>query len=160
MTNITMTLAEFEHLLDVHGSDRTRWPLHQRSAALALLAHDDTARRLLSEADALDRVLAAAPGAQSRSLDALAARIVASAASKPRLATATSVERSARVGRGAGRGEAWRAAALLAASLLVGVFVGVANPAGTVTTVFDDLRGETMTLSALGSGDYLDEDTL
>ena len=48
-----MTIAEFERLLDVYGSDRTRWPVEARASAGHLVARDRAARRLLAEAEAL-----------------------------------------------------------------------------------------------------------
>ena len=64
MTNTSnngMTLADFERLLDVYGGDRTRWPAEARAAAAQLVARDAKARRMLAEAEALDRVLERAP---------------------------------------------------------------------------------------------------
>ena len=45
-TSNTMTIAEFERLLDVYGSDRTRWPVEARASAGHLVARDRAARRL------------------------------------------------------------------------------------------------------------------
>ncbi|KAB2912397.1 MAG: hypothetical protein F9K29_19190, partial [Hyphomicrobiaceae bacterium] len=63
MTNAgnNMTQADFERLLEVYGSDRTRWPVEARTGASHLVARDAAARRLLAEAEALDRVLERAP---------------------------------------------------------------------------------------------------
>jgi hypothetical protein len=153
----TMTLSEFEHLLDGYGADRTRWPLKQRSAASALLAASPDARRLLAESEALDRVLAQAPGAKPRDLDALAARIVATASVTPRLAHATSIPSQGTI-RPSARQDVWRAAALLAASLLIGVFVGVSNPSGSVTNVLEGLSEGGPAI--VGATDTSDEDYL
>ena len=60
-TSNTMTIAEFERLLDIYGSDRTRWPVEARASAGHLVARDRAARRLLAEAEALDRALERAP---------------------------------------------------------------------------------------------------
>ena len=60
-TSNTMTIAELERLLDVYGSDRTRWPVEARASAGHLAARDRAARRLLAEAEALDRALERAP---------------------------------------------------------------------------------------------------
>jgi hypothetical protein len=38
MSNTSMTLIEFERLLDVYGGDRTRWPMEARAAAAHLVA--------------------------------------------------------------------------------------------------------------------------
>src|SRR5215470_16568610 len=81
----SMTLLEFERLLDVYGSDRTRWPVDARASAGQLAARDPAARRLLGEAEALDRVLERAPLPSLASEAALAARIVAAAQRSPRM---------------------------------------------------------------------------
>ncbi len=52
-----MDLARFEQLLDQHGADVARFPERERSAASALLAADPRARRLLAQAEALERGL-------------------------------------------------------------------------------------------------------
>jgi hypothetical protein len=126
-----MTLQDFQQLLDVYGAERTRWPLSARAGAAALLAADAGARRLLAEAAALDAVLArggvdVAP--ESAATAALAARIVAAAAKAPRIAAmseppALPLSTSRMIVR-PGRTDGLRAAAVLAASMVLGVFVG------------------------------------
>jgi hypothetical protein len=127
----TMTRQDFQHLIEVYGAERTRWPLSARAGAAALLAADAEARRMLAEAAALDAVLARgftdiAPDATVTA--ALAARIVASAAKAPRLAATSAPSAPLRVsGRPVSSGartDIWRAAALLAASMVLGIFVG------------------------------------
>src|SRR5215470_13350834 len=81
----SMTLLEFERLLDVYGSDRTRWPVDARASAGQLAARDPAARRLLGEAEALDRVLERAPLPSLASEAALADRIIAAAQRTPRM---------------------------------------------------------------------------
>jgi hypothetical protein len=126
-----MTRQDFQHLIEVYGAERTRWPLGARAGAAALLAADAEARRVLAEAAALDAVLARgvadiAPDATVSS--ALAARIVAAAAKAPRLAAISEPSGPLRVsGRPVSkdaRTDIWRAAAVLAASMVLGVFVG------------------------------------
>src|SRR5438046_2498673 len=85
MSNTSMTLADFERLLDVYGGDRTRWPAEARAAAAQLVARDGKARRLLAEAEALDRVLERAPLPALATEAALADRIVAAAQRSPRI---------------------------------------------------------------------------
>jgi hypothetical protein len=55
---MTMTLARFQHLLDVHGADLARWPQLQRAAAEGLLAADGAAVSALAQARALDALIA------------------------------------------------------------------------------------------------------
>src|SRR5215813_7366701 len=83
--NNSMTLAEFERLLEIYGSDRTRWPVEARACAGQLTARDPAACRLLVEAEALDRVLERAPLPSLASEAALAERIVAAAQRTPRM---------------------------------------------------------------------------
>jgi anti-sigma factor RsiW len=49
-----MTQAQFQRLLDVHGTDPSRWPADRRSAAEARLATDPAARHALDTARRLD----------------------------------------------------------------------------------------------------------
>jgi hypothetical protein len=127
----TMTRQDFQELLDVFGAERTRWPLSARAGAAALLASDAEARRLLAEAAALDALLArgvadSVPDIAATS--ALAARIVAAAAKTPRIAAASEPAKPLGVVSSSasrhGRTDVWRAAAVLAASMVLGVFVG------------------------------------
>jgi hypothetical protein len=55
---MTMTLARFQHLLDVHGADPARWPQPESAAAERLLAADDDATAALAQARALDAFIA------------------------------------------------------------------------------------------------------
>src|SRR5262245_58863389 len=85
MSNMDMTLVELEQLLDVYGADRVRWPAEARATAAQLAASDARARRLLAEAEALDRVLKSAPVPALAAEAALAERIVAAAQRSPRI---------------------------------------------------------------------------
>ena len=126
-----MTIAEFGHLLDVYGAERTRWPLGARAGAAALLASDRAARRLLAEASAFDTVLSKAPDAQSGETSALADRIMAATKRTPRLVA--SVQQPARPVSTPAAGwrrhlaterDVVRGVAVLAATLVIGIFVG------------------------------------
>jgi len=142
MSNTGMTLAEFARLLDVYGGDRTRWPAEARAAAAHLVARDAGARRLLAEAEALDRLLERAPLPALATEAALADRIVAAAQRSPRIATIAGA-RAAAFGatrRDAAAGAAATtmsvrsrprllsggagAAGLLVASLVIGIVIG------------------------------------
>ena len=146
MSNTGMTLADFERLLEVYGGDRTRWPAEARAAAAQLVAREPRARLLLAEAEALDRVLERAPLPSLASEAALAERIVAGAQRSPRmvrLPEGAAPAPPAAVGEGrvvplphVSRGgwrpllerpDVGRAAALFAASLAVGILIGLAN---------------------------------
>jgi hypothetical protein len=55
---MTMTLARFQRLLDVHGSDPARWPQPERAAAERLLTVDGAAAAAFAQARALDALIA------------------------------------------------------------------------------------------------------
>jgi hypothetical protein len=164
MTNMSegMTLAEFERLLDVYGGARTRWPAEARAAAAQLVARDAKARRLLVEAEALDRLLERAPLPSLAIEAALAERIVAAAQRSPRIvrtAPGSAVVVPMVAEKAVPREPAvpWkrqlfgadvRAAAVLAASLAVGVFIGMSNVPQSVVpelaSVMSDQGGYSM----------------
>lgn len=127
-TSALMSVSEFVELIDVHGADRTRWPLSARASAASLLAVSAEARRLLAEAGAFDAILSRASDVRGTDILELAARIVANRGDQ--LGTIVSkpvVTHSglATVRRGQQfRAELWPGAALLAASLMVGILLG------------------------------------
>lgn len=122
-------LDGLEQVLERFGSDRTRWPAPVRRDFAGLLSRDADAQKRLREAEALDRLLDLAPQPAVKT-QALADRILAAAekemlAAKPpkaRVAWAIFGRRAPRVGEAQ-----WPAAALLAASLVLGAFVGVSG---------------------------------
>jgi hypothetical protein len=158
MSNMSMTLAELGQLLDVYGADRVRWPAEVRAAAAPLIAKDAEARRLLAEAEALDRVLDSAPVPPLAIEAALAERIVAAAQRSPRIvkleearpvaatpvqaaglpAVATVSPRRARL-----LGREARAVGLLAASLVIGVVLGNSELTPQLLPELADIAGFT-----------------
>jgi hypothetical protein len=182
----TMTLPELERLLDVYGSDRTRWPLEARSGAGQLAARDPAARRLLVEAEALDRALERAPLPSLASEAALAERIVAAAQRSPRMvptgeasapgdrktqpvadanrgrSNASSVVRLPDRRHWFERSPAGRAAGLLAACLMLGVFLGASAVPQPVIPALEEFTGISIgnSNSTLNPLDPLDEDLL
>jgi hypothetical protein len=179
MTNANniMTLADFERLLEVYGSDRTRWPAEARAGAGHLVARDRAARRLLVEAEALDRALERAPLPSLALEAALADRITAAAPRSPRivrsggtpaaqaLAEGNVLRPAALRGRQPGRGRTalGGAASVLAASLAIGVLIGLSSlPQPLAPAAFEELGsllGERGT-HLLAQLDPLDEDLL
>jgi hypothetical protein len=176
MTNSgnNMTIGDFEHLLDVYGSDRTRWPVDARSGAGQLATRDRTARRLLGEAEALDRVLERAPLPSLARESALADRIIAAAQRSPRIVHIEEAHAPAaatgNVIRWPGvraksqwlRSDAGRVAGLFAASLLCGIYFGLSNLA---QGALENVAGITFASGAssgptLAQLDPLDEDLL
>jgi anti-sigma factor RsiW len=74
---MTMTLAHFQRLLDVHGADPAHWPQPERVAAERLLAADGDAAAAFARARALDALIARDAAGQedaTRLLRALATR--------------------------------------------------------------------------------------
>jgi hypothetical protein len=154
-------LAVFERLLDAYGGDQARWPADRRALAQALLGRQDAAgraaRRALAEARALDRALAAVPVVDATRAGALAERIVATTrlapASRAANPNVVALDRTPRrppwaLAVSAMPRGGWAAAALLAASLLIGVFVGPGN---------DGLPALRDAAHAIGLDGYLDQ---
>lgn len=174
----TMTIAEFERLLEVYGSDRTRWPVEARAVAGHLVARDRAARRLLAEAEALDRVLERAPLPTLVQEAAIAERIVTAARRTPRIVSIAREEagRSVAASRNViamspvGARSRWRTtrtalggvAGALAASLVVGVLLGLSSLSQGIVPAVEQMTG--LTLGSNGSVvaqiDLLDEDLL
>jgi hypothetical protein len=131
-------LRQLEERLEVSGASLSRWPKDCRARLAAFIETDAEAARLLAEIRALDRVLARAPECAVRS--ALEAEICAAAAKMRQdggHAAAAIVDfgngsRRSRNGIGSGTivGRAvWGGAALLAASLILGVYIGASGDA-------------------------------
>jgi hypothetical protein len=128
-----------ERLLEIHGADRTRWPARDRLRVAGVISEDKAAAKLLAEAEALDRLLDRAPRASEANLDALKERIVAAAlrSQRPHLTAVAGgkgkpAPSEAWLGQlrrpgWAARFHEWPAAAVLAASLVVGVMLGSAG---------------------------------
>lgn len=169
MNNSGMTLADFERLLDIYGGDRTRWPADGRAAAAQLVSRDAKARRILAEAEALDRVLERAPLPSLAVEAGLAERIVAAAQRSPRIVgSAGEMAAAATAGAGTpaqqqarrGRRADLRAAALLAASLLVGIFIGASGVPQNVVPALADLASADRAGYSLAYVEPFDEDVL
>ena len=127
-------LAAFEQHLDVYGANQERWPEVTRAKFQDLLATDLRARTLLAEARALDGVLSRAPVVDAARMAALTDRIVATVGAEARERSAGSVvvlsparrARSARMSAPRFGSAGWRVAASLAASLVIGIYLGTA----------------------------------
>jgi hypothetical protein len=122
-------LDALELVLERFGSDRTRWPAPVRRNFAGLLSSNPEAQKRLREAEALDRLLDLAPMPQIDTR-ALTDRILGAAAAeapriKPDVAARPQGVAPFRRRPPMGAVEAqWPAAALLAASLVLGVFSG------------------------------------
>ena len=138
-----------ERLLDIYGADRTRWPARERLRFASLIAEDKAAARLLAEAGALDRLLDLAPRTSEVRMHALKERIVAAAVRSGHGGLAV-VPAHASAGEKLGgwarrsavgfSGSEWPVAALLAASLVLGVLLG---SAGTFDTTMQHVAAAT-----------------
>lgn len=120
----SLTRAEIEafgRLLDAYGAERTRWPAAERLRFAPLLASNAEASSLLARAAAFDRLLDMAPRPDPERERATVERIVAAAARSPR----ARAPRPSASKAGWRQGAPWPAVALLAASLLVGIFAGI-----------------------------------
>lgn len=132
-------IERLEAVIDVYGGDRDRWPAVERLELARLLASDREARQILSEARALDSVLDHAPALPAASQEALVRAIVSAARAegRPPIADSGAASNSRTYGRGGTvrSSRSWsrppmavsgalRSAALLAASLVLGMFAG------------------------------------
>lgn len=140
-------LEAFEQVLERYGSDRTRWPAPVRKRFASMVTENAEAKRRMREAEALDRLLDMAPP-PAVDTAALANRIMAAVAAEAGPARATRPpprgwvpeivkSRVATAGRTYGP-----AAALMAASLVLGMFSGLSetlNP--TVEPVVAEASG-------------------
>jgi hypothetical protein len=147
--NRSAELEAFERILDIYGGDEARWPAEARRRFRTLPRRDARARALLAEARALERLLDEAPLPSPERVEALRERIVDAAqrigvehrAAFPRASLLDRPRRAFERARGMlrlpphGAGSSfarpqagWRVAAVLAASLVAGVFIGRAQP--------------------------------
>jgi hypothetical protein len=170
----TIELEALAHRLEVSGSDRTRWPAQERLRFAPLLAQSSEARQLLAEAAALDRVLDMAPGPDGARLAPLIDRIVALAeregqGDSTKVVPFPAHRPASRAARPPINSGGWRAAALLAASLVVGAFVGTTGLLGSgvgalsPVTVADNDSDSLDATELVLVGDrssFLEEDTL
>ena len=173
MTNAignTMTLTEFERLLEVYGSDRTRWPVAARASAGQLVTRLPAARRLLAEAEAVDRVLERAPMTSLAREAALAERIIAAARRSPRMVAKSAATRPSTDAEELPDQPRWLtprttfggAAGALAASLVLGVLIGLSSLSQSVLPALEQMTGIALspTTSVIAQVDLLDEDLL
>jgi hypothetical protein len=164
-------LAALSDRLEISGADRTRWPAQERLRFAALIAGSEEARRMVAEAAALDRLLDSVPGVDPTRLDGLIGRIVnaAEAEGPPR----DNVIDFAGARRGPAitpqraplhRRSNWQAAALLAASLFVGAFVGTSGILGSgvpaLSGEYDVAEADVTDLLIGGARGLLEDDTL
>ncbi len=148
-------LAEFRDLLDRHGRQPENWPAERREEMLRLCTENPQARALLAEAEALDALLhatAAPPAAPDLAAHVL--RRAAAASAEGRHAETPFHPAvpfpAANDNRPVMR---WLAAGWLAASLLIGIWLGLS---GRIIVPPALLDGSGMIADA-GNGDALSD---
>jgi hypothetical protein len=151
-------LAELAHLLDTYGGDIPRWPTSRQPAARAILDTVTKARLMLDDARALDRALdtarepattdARAPAAIATMADRITAAAQASTNPNPFQATAVTNVVALPPRRPAPATQSYanltrqrKVAALLAACLLAGIWLGGAVPLGPMLQDVADAVG-------------------
>jgi hypothetical protein len=156
---MTVTVTELEAIVDTYGADQARWPAAVCAAARDLLATSAEARRIMAEAQALDALLNHAPTITVSREWALAERIMAAAARQPTTPSLTSRSTSAEPSSPAPFAHAkvgsnivplrrptapitrGPAAALLAASLVLGMVVGSSGISGLAPSYIVEALG-------------------
>lgn len=164
--NESWTLQRLDRLLEAYGSNDKRWPGAERAGLAVFLAANAEARKRVREAAAFDAVLDKG-GATRAKIDArLLDRIVAAAAAEPRTQSATAVvvpfKPRAKVTAAPARriSVRWREVSLLAATLLVGFYIGAAGIADHVFTSDSDREFESALVVLPVDAADADEDTL
>jgi len=134
-----------ERMLEIYGADRTRWPARERLRFASVISEDKASARLLAEAEALERLLDRAPRVSEGNVEALKERIVAAALRSQRPQLAAVAGGKAVSGKSSWLGQLrrpewsfgeWPTAAVLAASLMMGVVLG---SAGTFDTTMQEV---------------------
>lgn len=144
-------------LLAAYGADRARWPAASRNRFDDLIARDAEARRLVREAEALDGLLQTADASPSAVSAELVARVMRRAAEAPQAkpiprGPADVVDMAARrpvlrVPRSSGHRSEWRVAAVLAASLAFGLYIGGQGLGSEVVDVAAQSLGQSIGLT-------------
>lgn len=153
-------IEALERLLDAYGADRKRWPAAERLRFAPLVASNAEAQRLMAEAAAFDKLLDMAPCPSAERERAAVDRIVAAAVANPSRVRPASARTPARNQHG------WGAAALLAASLALGIFTGWAGffpgAAQDLVTLAEPDAEADFQQALLGDGDnrFTDEELL
>jgi len=159
-------LERLQHLLEVYGGDRDRWPLHERRAVAELLARDSEAQKLVKEALVLDELIESAHLTPERNqekaedLAKLGDRIMAAALAERRQARSADALKPAAVHairHRARPARLWPAASLLAACLVLGIMVGRSGVMLDQNTVLADASGAEDVFSGAISGFIADE---
>jgi len=115
-------IERFEQLLQSYGANADRWPIVERDAALVLVLVSSDARRLFDEAAQLDDILNLAVSSEP---SAAAAACIVAAAAHTSPWRKWLAEIVVEIWPFAGQ---WRAAAILASSMFLGLALGAVTP--------------------------------
>lgn len=125
-------IARLEEVLEVFGANTARWPVAERTALELLVETQGEARRLFGEMQALERVMDVAPTLNAS--DALKARIITAAITnsdhEPRVIPLRPASVDEDHSNSAHRVTTLWPAAALAASLALGLYLGVSGVGG------------------------------
>lgn len=134
------TLERLDRLVAAYGGNARRWPDTDRDGLAVFLAGSPEARRRMAEATALDALLDSGAAVETKADTRLLERIVAAAAAERGSAIEARVvvpfrpRPMVQARRATGWNVRWREASLLAATLLVGLYIGAAGIADRVFT--------------------------
>ena len=123
------TLDDLQRLLDAHGADSARWPAELRGDVEALCVSDEKAAALLHDAQALETLLDEAPALVPA--PELKAKILAAAMGADNV-VAFNAPAHGNTSAGHAPRTRWLAG-LMAASLMIGVWLGQSDLAGPLT---------------------------
>lgn len=153
MTQPSMTKTRVLALVDAYGGDPTRWPEHEREAAVALLSGDRELARAADEARHLDLMLDTLP------------------VPRPNPALRVALKEIPERGNPlldliAGWVGLWRPAAGLAFAVVLGIVIGAANPelplpgfGSTATLAETTTDTDTYSLAAASAVGFTTQDT-
>ena len=159
-TEFEMTPERFAALVETFGGDIGRWPVAMQASAHTRVASDGRAARQIAEAQVFDRLLGLAP--ETTASPDLVEKILTAAArqpknrthlgqhgavskgnvipmtrDKPGLASGAGTTPRAAVNVWLGRGQVTGAGGMLAASLMIGIWLGASGTAApTFSTAF------------------------
>lgn len=150
-------LAQLERTLDAYGADSARWPEGRKTGLAPLIAASPDAQAMVREAAALDRLLMRDRAeAENVPSVALMSRILAAARTDdmsqeprspagevialPHRAAPAARRAAEKGGFGVADGwKAWPAVGMLAASLLLGVYIGSSGSLNAAVASFTDV---------------------
>ncbi len=141
-TNENTLRIRLQHVLDIYGADMVRWPERDRAELAAIVETDPLAGQLVGETAALERVLDSGQVPSNANENALIDRIIETVSGHPDTdrntgnvsAEIISIDdfRSGWVPPRPAPYGIWSAAATLAASLVLGVYLGFGGYSTTV----------------------------